>query len=293
MLIVEGQQNTYNDEVGPDGSLKCRCALVSPLLVTLVFCSITLTMADHTDKPAAGSSTREMARQRYGQRVVFALKIIAAMLFLVSCLFYLSQNNSRIPVSYALGATLFLAAAYLAIYKFANHEAVYYFRREARANQGAIAEESVGAILDRLPTETHAVFHDVLSRHGNIDHIVFRRDGAIFLIETKSHRGIVTEKAGQLYRDGQDFEKNIVQQTLSNISDLRGLLAAHFKEAPWITAAIVFTSARVPLWCKIKNISVINASYLERWMSKQNGKQSAGAISWALLPELRKVLPHA
>jgi len=44
--------------------------------------------------------------------------------------------------------------------------------------QGAEGEEAVGAILDRLPN-IRVVQHDVPGAYGNIDHLVFRNDGAM------------------------------------------------------------------------------------------------------------------
>src|SRR3954469_7947705 len=51
--------------------------------------------------------------------------------------------------------------------------------QEGDAIRGAEAGESIGAILARLPAN-HLVLHDVNARYGNIDHVVFREDGAVF-----------------------------------------------------------------------------------------------------------------
>jgi hypothetical protein len=54
--------------------------------------------------------------------------------------------------------------------------------------QGALGEESVGALLDTLTDEGWLVIHDASLGRGNVDHIVVGQ-GGVFTIETKSHRG--------------------------------------------------------------------------------------------------------
>jgi hypothetical protein len=109
------------------------------------------------------------------------------------------------------------------------------------------------------------------------------------LIETKSHRGKISERGEHLYRDGGLFEKDIIKQTLANIYDLRSMLAVHLDQPPWISATIVFTNALVPRVCRIKNIEVLHLSALESWMSKARGQMPADAL-WSQRDRLRKAL---
>jgi len=131
------------------------------------------------------------------------------------------------------------------------------------------------------------VLHDVPKEFGNIDHLVFRADGAIFVIETKSHHGKVTVQNGELRRDDRPFEKNFVKQTLDNTSWVKAFIAGRFGFEPsWIHAAIVFTNAHVPSHCRLVNVAVIRPSYLERWMAKQPGNAQAAQKLW---PQMDKV----
>jgi Holliday junction resolvase-like predicted endonuclease len=149
------------------------------------------------------------------------------------------------------------------------------FRREGDAARGAEAEEHVGAILNGLSSDC-VVLHDVPAQFGNIDHLVFRHDGAIFLIETKSHRGRVTEQSAAKF----------VQQTLRNILWLRDVLKSRFGIEPWIHAAIVFTKGYVRLHWTIQRVAVIRPSYLARWMAKQPGNSP---LAERLLPRIERV----
>ncbi|MGB7769225.1 MAG: nuclease-related domain-containing protein [Verrucomicrobiia bacterium] len=168
------------------------------------------------------------------------------------------------------------------------------FRREANAHQGARAEEKVGAMLDGLP-KNYAVRHDVNTGWGNIDHLVFRRDGAVFLIETKSHSGRITKQDGQLRRNGQSLEKDFVKQTLDQVSWLKKFLKTRAGFEPWIHAAIVFTDAHVEKHLNLNRIDVFNASYLTRWLERARGNPRAAVILWPQVGNLKNKLtePHS
>ena len=59
-----------------------------------------------------------------------------------------------------------------------------------RRDRGALAEEQVGGLLDRLPRDGWRVIHDASLGRGNVDHIVIGPPG-VFTVETKSHPGPV------------------------------------------------------------------------------------------------------
>ena len=61
---------------------------------------------------------------------------------------------------------------------------------EKRALRGAKGEEKVADLLGQLG-EGYAVYHDLPSPYGNIDHLVLSRTQGLFLIETKAHGGRV------------------------------------------------------------------------------------------------------
>lgn len=153
------------------------------------------------------------------------------------------------------------------------------FRREGHAARGAEAEETVGSLLNRLP-EDCVVLHDVVADFGNIDHVVFRKDGAVFVIETKAHGGRVTEERGGLLLNGRPFEKDILKQTHGNIYWLRDFLKARFGVEAWITAAIVFPNAYVAVRHTLRGVDVMNGSYLQRWMTKARGNPRIAQKLW-------------
>ena len=164
------------------------------------------------------------------------------------------------------------------------------FARQARVVLGAKAEESIGAILDRL-SDRHRVFHDVLTPFGNIDHLVFRDDGALFVIKTRSHQGQVTIDRNELRRNGQPFETNFVKHILGIVSSVKKSIAVNFGFTPtWVHAAIVFTEARVPSHCALSNVAVIQPGSLEPWMADQSGANPASLHLWSRKDDLQRIL---
>jgi hypothetical protein len=145
-------------------------------------------------------------------------------------------------------------------------------RREDDAVRGAEAEEAVGAILDRLP-ENHIVLHDVPGPCGNIDHVILRSDGAVFVIETKSMGGQVSERNGRLLINECEPEKDFIRQTTRNATWLRDLAGAELGVVPWVNAGLVFTRAFVSVRRKVGQVDVMNIRFIERWLARAQAQR--------------------
>jgi hypothetical protein len=217
-----------------------------------------------------GTSTWRMAEER---RLIRRLLGIRSLIALAAILL----------AYYSLPMAIGLPLALVGLWYVNNHvlgRMDFLIQREQHAVKGAKAEEAVGAILDRLPHD-YRTLHDVDPGAGNFDHVVFRNDGAVFLIETKSHSGKITIRNGQLLRDGRPLEKNFIHQTLDNVTRLKQVIAHQYGFTPsWIHAAIVFTNARVPLHCELSGVAIIRPIYLERWMGKQPGDMPTAQKLW-------------
>lgn len=130
----------------------------------------------------------------------------------------------------------------------------------------------MAAILAKLPGKEYAVFNNVQTRYGDIDHIVIRRDGAVYLLEDKSHRGRVTWDGKRLLLNGWLFEKDFICQINMNIAWLRELLKKRLGVNPWIVACLVFPNAllysdknkRVLRLRPVKRVNVVCTGFLKR-----------------------------
>lgn len=161
---------------------------------------------------------------------------------------------------------------------------------EGKAIRGAKGEEKIGVILDKLADEC-VVLHDVNMGRGNLDHLVFRKDGAVFLIETKSHNGNIAQHDGQLRRNGRPLEKNFIAQAHGNIFWLKKFLQARAGFEPlWIHAAIVFSNAYVEKHLEIKSVAVMNAAFLSEWIKRQPGNSKMAAALWPEIGNLKSEL---
>jgi Nuclease-related domain len=238
----------------------------------------------------AGKSTRQLGERWHTRRKIVGLSAIG-LIFIVSALSVLYFLGNRTSM-FQTGGLLLLCVSFLimkAAERIAGPEMDKLFRREKRAHQGAVAEEKIGVLLDGL-AGNYAVQHDVNTGRGNIDHLVFRGDGAIFLIETKSHSGWITRQDDELRRNGQPLEKDFVRQTLDNVSWLKNFLKARAGFEPWIHAAIVFTDAHVEKHLTLKKVEVFNARYLTRWLERAGGNPRASVFLWPQVESLKNEL---
>lgn len=178
-------------------------------------------------KGKAGRSTYQMAEKR-GSQVVF---ILVAGIVLVVVISMLLQNAEAFGIGG--GGILLLLFLLKIVPDFAESKAKRKAKEERRAVQGAIAEERVEAILDEL-YEDYLVLHDVPSPYGNIDHVVIRRDGNVFLVETKAHGGQVSSDQESLLVNGHAPEKDFIAQCLRNTYWLRDEIYRITGTKPWV-----------------------------------------------------------
>lgn len=143
---------------------------------------------------------------------------------------------------------------------------------EKRFRRGIAAEKFVAKFLAKLPTKEYKVFNDVRARYGNIDHVVIRKDGAVYLLETKSHQGKVTWGGNKLLLNGKPFEKDFIVQINRNIKWLRELIKKQTGINTWIVAVLVFPNVliysannkRVLRLRPVKRVNVVTAGFLMR-----------------------------
>ncbi|HVU28209.1 MAG TPA: nuclease-related domain-containing protein [Verrucomicrobiae bacterium] len=238
---------------------------------------------------AAGKSTREMAQKRRERRKNTGLKT-AALIFATTAILvaYLCFGHPAIITTVVLVILFWILTT--KIDRIVLPEMDNLFKREGHALQGAQAEEEIGKLLNSLGVAAYQVLHDLRTDRGNIDHLVFRKDGAIFLIETKSHHGRVRQKDGQLLLNGKFPEKDFIGQSLENIFWVRNFLKMKFEIEPWIHSVIVFTNAGVERHLMLKNISIIEVSYLKKWMSRQHGNPKVAKLLWPEIESLKNEL---
>ena len=143
--------------------------------------------------------------------------------------------------------------------------------------QGAVAEESVDGLLEALPNN-YFVINDFVTKKGTTDYIVVGPKG-ILTIETKSHKGVVTNNGGNLLRDGHPFEKDFIKQAWAQSYFVRDLLAEKGVCALRTQPVILFTDADVQVKERVRGVQIIGIkdlhAFLEGlpvWMSERLSK---------------------
>jgi hypothetical protein len=143
--------------------------------------------------------------------------------------------------------------------------------------QGAAVEEGVGGLLEALP-KNYLVMNDFVTKKGTIDYIVVGPKG-ILTIETKSHKGVVTNNGEKLLSDGHPFEKDLILQAWAKSYFVRDLLAEKGVCSLGTQPVIVFTDADVQVKERVGRVQIIGIkdlhAFLEGlpvWMSERLSK---------------------
>ncbi len=139
-----------------------------------------------------------------------------------------------------------------------------------RAVRGAQGEERVGDLLAQLGDEYHIV-HDVVVGRGNIDHVVVGPTG-IFVIETKSHRGKLTEQDGQLRLNGRPLEKDFLSQGYAEAMALKEYLHKVSGREFYVVPYVVFTAAFVSVRGTPRGVGVIPSKWLVQRIQGGKGR---------------------
>lgn len=176
----------------------------------------------------------------------------------------------------ALGLTA-MAIVSLKIYHWAEAmgiKAEKYSDRAIGWKEGAEAEESVGGLLEALP-KNYFVVNDFATKKGTIDYIVVGPKG-ILTIETRDHKGVVTQTGEKLLRDGDPFEEDLIKQAWAKSYCVRDLLAEKGVCTLNPQPVIVFTDADVQVKGRVRRVQIVGIkdlhAFLEGlpvWMSER------------------------
>lgn len=222
-------------------------------------------------KPA-GKSTRKTQERYYQHRMLIlnAILVVGCLFFLILGTFLGQIHKPVIFIGLLIGLFLVFNIVMSFLVKYGKNAK----NLEGRFRRGAMAEESMGLLLDQLSGD-NLVLHDVRSQFGNIDHIIISRTKGIILVETKSHCGTVTAEEDNLLINGNPPEKNFIKQTLSNCYWLKEWIKIDTGLEAWINCVIVFTNGFVTVRNKIKGVSVINAKFFPTYFERLPDNKTA------------------
>ena len=152
--------------------------------------------------------------------------------------------------------------------------------------QGAVLEETVDGLLEALPDNYFAI-DDFVTKKGTIDYILVGPKG-ILTIETKSHKGVVTNNGEKLLRDGDPFEEDFIKQAWAKSYCVKDLLAGKGVCVLRPQPVIVFTDADVQVKERVRRVHIIGVkdfhAFLDGspvWMSERLSKSIIDCL-WSI-----------
>lgn len=223
----------------------------------------------------AGKSTYELAEKRRKKGLQGGLIILGLAIF---ALFFFSNRSLFIPLGG--GFLVIMLILLIVLPDFAESFLRKNGREEKRAIRGADAEVEVGSILDSLEPDDFLVYHDIRSPYGNIDHIVIKDTGGVFLIETKSHGGKVCIKDGKVFVNNKFPEKDFIKQILNNTYWLKNRIETKSNQNAWVVPILVFTNAFVEHSYPVQRVNILNKKYLGEFLKNDDSSSPGGLQMW-------------
>ena len=215
---------------------------------------------------SAGKSAFAMGNSRYKDMFSrIALPLLSTLLLIpVAC--YLLTHGHHF---WGIGVAVF----YFVSIKSIEQAGLKLKKRISDADTGAKAEQAVADALQELPDDYY-VFHDLEFPGFNIDHVVLGPNG-IFLVETKSQKGSITQDNDVLLRNGRKFFKNFLNQCWSQASSLRDHLGAERLGGLSIKPILCFSRGFVQIRGLVRGVEVLNIRYLRPYILSQQGSLPA------------------
>jgi len=214
---------------------------------------------------SAGKSAFAMGDTRYQDLISRIVLPMLSFLLLLPVGYYLLTRGH-----------LFWGTAVAVIYvvsiKALEEAGIKLKKRISHADTGAKAEQAVAEALQELPDDYY-VFHDLEFPGFNIDHVVLGPNG-IFLVETKSQKGNITQEHDVLLRNGRKFFKDFLKQCWRQTYSLRDHLNAERLRGLTIKPILCFSRGFVEIRGPVKGVTVLNASYLRPFILSQRGSVS-------------------
>lgn len=231
----------------------------------------------------AGASTQKMADKRYTTMVVYGFTC-----FGICALIMVMVNNAKFIGIGSIGILILIFAMKIIPELFLKRIDVK-SKEVNRARKGADAEERVDDLFASL-SDQYFIINDVVSKSGNIDHVIIKKGAGILLIETKSHHGKISVQDKTIYLNGHLPEKDFITQTLSNTYWLRDKVKLLIKADVWINPIIVFTNAFVPFVPPVRGIQLVNIKYLLSTLDKMNHNNPLNEQLWEKREEIFQIL---
>jgi len=211
---------------------------------------------------SAGKSAFAMGNSRYKDMLSRIAPPMLSSLLLIPIAYYLLTHGH---LNWGLGVAVF----YFVSIKSLEQAGLKLKKRISDADTGAEAEQAVAEALQELPDDYY-VFHDLEFPGFNIDHVVLGPNG-IFLVETKSQKGKITQEHDVLLRNGRKFFKDFLNQCWSQTYSLRDHLGVERLGGQTIMPILCFSRGFVQIRGLVRGVEVLNIRFLRPYILSQRG----------------------
>jgi len=211
---------------------------------------------------SAGKSAFAMGDTRYKDLISRIVLPMLSFLLLIPVGYYLFTRGH-----FVWGALV--AITYVFCIKSLEEAGLKLKKRVTDADTGAKAEQAVAEALESLPDDYY-VFHDLEFPGFNIDHVVLGPNG-IFLVETKSQKGNITQEHDVLLRNGRKFFKDFLKQCWRQTYSLRDHLGAEKLRGLSIKPILCFAQGFVEIRGPVRGVDVLNVGFLRPHILSQRG----------------------
>jgi hypothetical protein len=205
--------------------------------------------------PKAGSSIRQMARERRNGAIVrfgaAAALVIAPVL--VYPLLGTTGLSILVYVSCLVGAVVLF------------EKGQYYWKRANRADQGALGEQTVALLLRDLEGDGWTIEYNIpIPKYGDADAFVHSPSGSCFVVDSKAHGGTVFFNGAKLMRR---YGKEVYE--FDNDKDLLKAVkgqAVHLKQTKgvkYVTPILCFTKAELDIKAIDNKVQDVHVLYPE------------------------------
>jgi hypothetical protein len=193
--------------------------------------------------PHAGRNVRLLAFHRRTK----AISLVGTSVALIALPFVatsFAKNFLFLPsTKFTLPIPVYLACFFFAVLVLV--QAQYWWKRANHADQGALAEEEIAAMLDPLKNLGWQIDYGIRDRRvGDIDVFLLSPKKRAYTIDVKSHKGNVRWNGKQLLRQyGRSqfpFEKDFLKQ-----AKRQAVVMKQNQNSKFVTPLVVFSSATV------------------------------------------------
>ncbi|MDI6860458.1 MAG: nuclease-related domain-containing protein [Caldisericia bacterium] len=208
----------------------------------------------------AGKSLKKMRKRVL--KLSFKNFIIGSIIFIVGVILV----TQKVSFLKSLGGfTMVLSLIY---YIFGNFQ----LNKVDRIDYGYKGEIDVAKVLNELPKDFKVINDINVEDKFNIDHLVIGPTG-VFVIETKNHKGVITNIGDTLLINNRLFEKDIIKQTLDESYYIKDKIKSSLNLNIFVKPVIVFANPKAYVKSyEVKGVKTISIRMLKSYLLNQKTK---------------------